>query len=290
MLHLGDFEIYLLNDGTVYVDAGGPFGLVPRALFGKILMPNADNLIPMRLTSLLIRAHGKHIVVDTGLGEKLTDPMKKQWNLVREAGEGLVTALARHGLAPHEVDIVINTHLHADHCSGNTVFKPDLSGVTATFPNATYYVQRREYYDATHTNERTRATYFEVNFQPLVESGQMVLLDGDTEIVTGIWGILAPGHTPGMQVIRLESRGQHALFVSDLASYAPHFERLSWMTSYDVEPLITLESKRYWQQWALNHDASIIFQHDPQVNVGKFSMKEPSSGKGTITPFITHFD
>lgn len=290
MIQLGDFEIYLLNDGTVYVDAGGPFGLVPRALFGKVLMPDADNLIPMRLTSLFIRAHGKNIVVDTGLGEKLTDPMKKQWNLVRADGEGLVTALARHGIGPSEVDMVINTHLHADHCSGNTVFKPDMSGVTPTFPNATYYVQRREHHDATHTNERTRATYFEVNFQPLVESGQMVLLDGDTEIVTGIWGVVVPGHTPGMQVIRLASGGQHALFVTDLASYHPHFERLSWMTSYDVEPLITLESKRHWQKWAVDHDAIIIFQHDPLINAGKFSMKEPGSGKGTITPLITAFD
>jgi glyoxylase-like metal-dependent hydrolase (beta-lactamase superfamily II) len=124
-------------------------------------------------------------------------------------------------------------------------------------------VQRREYEDAMRPNERTRASYIPANYQPLVESGQMRLLDGDTELAPGVFGVVTPGHTPGHMSVRLESQGEHALFVSDMASYSVHFERLGWMTSYDVEPLITLETKRRWQQWAIQTDALLIFPHDP---------------------------
>ncbi len=269
MIQIGDIQVALINDGLVHVDAGGPFGLTPRALYQKFLKPDANNLIPMTLTCLLVRAGGKTILVDTGLGDKLTDKMRANWGLDRTGG-GLIEGLARHGVSPETVDLVIDTHLHADHCSGNTTFLADQDSVRPTFPNAEYVVQRREYEDAQRPNERTRATYVPINYQPLVESGQMRLLEGDTEIVPGIHGVIAPGHTPAMMCIRFVSAGQQALFVTDLAAYTVHFERLGWMTAYDVEPLITLETKRRWRQWALETGATLIFQHDPHVLAGHY--------------------
>lgn len=268
VFHIGEIEIAPVTDGTVHVDAGGPFGLTPRALYRTILEPDANNLIPMELGCLLVRTAGKIIVIDTGLGDKLTDKQKQNWGLNRDRG-GLLDNLARHGVRPEAVDLVIDTHLHADHCAGNTHFRSDFTGVDPVFPNAQYVTQRREYDDAMRPNERTRGTYYDVNFAPLVESGQMTLLEGDTEIVPGVYGVIAPGHTPGHMAIRFESRGQHGLYVADLASYAVHFERLAWMTAYDVEPLVTLESKRHWQQWALDHDALLIFEHDPRLITGR---------------------
>ncbi len=264
MIQLGDIQIAIVSDGTVHVDAGGPFGLVPRALYHAILEPDARNLIPMTLYCLLVRAAGRTIVVDTGLGDKLTDKHKENWALIRPQG-GLLDGLARLGVRPEDVDLVIDTHLHADHCSGNTRFTEDMSGVRPVFPNAEYVTQRREYDDAMRPNERTRATYFPINYQPLVESGQMRLLEGDTEIVPGVFGVVTRGHTPAHMSIRFESQGKHALYVADLASYAVHFERLGWMTAYDVEPLETLESKRHWQQWAIEHQALLLFEHDPKI-------------------------
>lgn len=269
MLQIGDIQIAIISDGVVHVDAGGPFGLTPRLLYKNYLLPDADNLIPMTLTCLLVKAGGKTILVDTMLGDKLNDKMKARWGLVQPHGSFL-DHLARLGVQPKDVDLVINTHLHGDHCAGNTQFNADFTGVRPTFPNAEYVVQRREYEDAMQPNERTRATYVDINYAPLVASGQMRLLDGDTEIVPGIHGIVAPGHTPGMMAIRFESGGQHAAFVSDLASYSIHFERLGWMTAYDVEPLITLESKRQWQQWAKDTGALLMFQHDPKILAGHF--------------------
>ena len=250
----------------MYVDAGGPFGLTPRALYKSYLEPDANNAIPMDLNCLLVRAAGKTIVIDTGLGEKLTDKMKQIWGLSRPSG-GLLPDLAALGVRPEDVDLVIDTHLHGDHAAGNTAF--DTNGnIVPTFPNAEYVTQRGEYEDAMRPNERTRATYFPMNYEPLVKSGQMRLLEGDTEIVPGIYGVVTRGHTPYHMSIRFESQGQHALFLADLASYAIHFERLGWMTAFDVEPIYTLETKRKWQQWALDTGALLLFQHDPKIRAG----------------------
>jgi glyoxylase-like metal-dependent hydrolase (beta-lactamase superfamily II) len=177
--------------------------------------------------------------------------------------------LGRIGVQASDIDLVINTHLHADHCGGNTMFDEDGVTVIPTFPNAEYVVQAREMLDATHPNERTRSTYLSQNWDVLRQRGQLRLLYGDTQLADGIWGILAPGHTPGLMAIRIESMGQHVAFVCDMASFAVHFEKLAWMTAYDIEPMVTLETKRIWQKWAFDADAVIIFPHETKRPMGK---------------------
>lgn len=280
MFNIGDIDIHLVSDGIVWMDSGGPWGLVPRALWSRYLEPDDQHRVPMVLTCLLVRAAGKTIVVDTGVGEKITPKMAELWNLQRPHGT-LLDGLARLGITPQEVDIVIDTHLHGDHCAGNTRFDAD-GEIVATFPNARYVVQRREFEDAMQPNERTRATYLPVNYAPLHATGQLDLLDGDTEIVPGVNTVVCPGHTPAMQCVVFEHGDQRALFVTDLASYAIHFEKLGWMTAYDVEPLVTLETKRCWQQWALETGALLIFQHDTQILAGHYV--EDEAGHRSIVP------
>lgn len=267
MIQIGDIEIHYVSDGIVHVDAGGPFGLVPRSLYHSFLEPDADNLIPMTLHCLLVRTAGKTIVIDTGLGDKMSEKLRQNWGLIRPQG-GLLDGLARLGVGPNDVDLVIDTHLHGDHCAGNTQLIGDGQKVKATFPRAEYVTQRREYEDAMQPNERTRATYLPFNYQPLVESGQMRLLDGDTQIMPGIRGVVTPGHTPAHMSILFESGGRQAMFIADLAPYTIHFERLQYITAYDVLPLVTLESKRVWQQWAVETGALLLFQHDPKTRAG----------------------
>jgi glyoxylase-like metal-dependent hydrolase (beta-lactamase superfamily II) len=267
MLQIGDIKIHLINDGNTLVDPGGAFGLVPRALWSRYYTPEENQLITMTETCLLVQIGDQNIVVDTGMGMKMTEKQMAIWHLTRPDGD-LLAGLARLDIAPEDISLVINTHLHADHCSGNTRFNTRRTGVEAVFPNAKYVVQRREYEDACQPNERTAATYHRINWDVLLRNKQMQLLDGDTELASGVWGVMAPGHTPGHMAIRFESQGQHALFTSDMSSYAIHFERLGWMTAYDVEPLITLETKRKWQQWALETKATIIFPHDKQRPAG----------------------
>ncbi|NPV66453.1 MAG: MBL fold metallo-hydrolase [Anaerolineae bacterium] len=268
MLRIGDLEVHLINDGLMWLDAGGVFGLVPRVLWSQFVAADENNLVPMTLHCLALRAGGKTIIVDTGLGDKLSPKMRAIWHLQQPEGR-LLDGLARLGIRPEEVDLVINTHLHADHCGGNTRF--DQSGaVVPVFPNAEYVVQRREYEDALHPNERTRATYFPVNYQPLAAAGQLRLLEREQEeLAPGVFAVRTPGHTPGHMSVRLESGGEQALFVCDLATLAVHFVRLGWMTAYDVEPLVTLETKRRWTRWALEHNALLIFSHDSQIAAGR---------------------
>ncbi|NDJ61305.1 MAG: MBL fold metallo-hydrolase [Chloroflexi bacterium] len=286
MFQIGAFTCYLINDARILVDAGGPFGLVPRPLWRDMMPPDAENRVPMTHHNLLVQTGDRTLLIDTGYGSKLTDKQRAQLFL-EQPGGGLIGGLGRLGLTVADIDLVINTHLHGDHCGGNTTLGDDGGTIAPTFPNAEYVAQRREYEDAMHPNERTRATYIPANYAPLVTNGQMRLLDGDAELVPGVRGVITPGHTPAHMSIVLESEGQTAAFVCDLASYAIHFERLGWMTAYDVEPLITLETKRVWQQWALETNALLIFPHDPVRPLGR--LIETEAGKLRIDPVAEPF-
>lgn len=273
MLQIGDIEIHIIDDALTLVDPGGAFGLVPRILWTGYFEPTDDHLIPMSTMCLLVRTGDQTIVIDTGHGTKLDESAMRRWQINRPNGD-LVAQLATLGVQPEDVTLVIDTHLHADHCAGNTKFADDGETLLPTFPNAEYVVQRGEYEDAMHPNERTRATYLPYNYEPLYKTGQLRLLDGDTDLAPGVRGIVTPGHTPYHMSVRFESNGEHAAFLCDMASYAVHFERLGWMTAYDVEPLRTLETKREWQQWALETNAVVIFPHDPKRPAGRLTHDE----------------
>jgi glyoxylase-like metal-dependent hydrolase (beta-lactamase superfamily II) len=274
MLQIGDIRIHLVSAGTVMVDGGGPFGLIPRSMWSRVMPPDDNNMVPQTLTCLLVQVGDRNIVVDTGVGDKLSEKWRAIWRLAHPHGS-LLDGLARCGVQPEDVDTLILTHLHADHVGGATVERDGV--VVPTFPNATAYVQRREYEDAMRPNERTRATYLSENFQPLLEAGRLQLLDGPHEFAPGVRGVITPGHTPGHMSILFESDGQHAMFLCDLAAYAVNFERLAWIPSYDVEPLVSLETKRHWQQWALETGALLIFPHEPVTFCG--TLRQTGDGK-----------
>jgi len=269
-MRFGDLELHIVSDGQVWSDAGGPFGLVPRVLYEKVIQPNQDNKIPMTLNCLLVRSEGKTILIDTGLGEKLTPEARTLWGLERPHG-GLLQALEREGLAAGDIDLVIDTHLHADHCAGNTRFEGEQ--VVATFPNAEYWVQRIEWAEASHTDARTRGTYFPENFLPLWESGKLRLLHGDTQVTRHVRCVTTPGHTRGHQSILFESGDWAGMFVADMASYAINMAKVSWLTSYDVLPLENIRTKEIWRQWAIENNAWLFFEHDSETTIAHFIEK-----------------
>ncbi|MBL8130814.1 MAG: MBL fold metallo-hydrolase [Anaerolineae bacterium] len=278
MITLGDMRLHLINDCRVLVEGGGAFGLVPRALWRGMMPPDEDNRVPMTQHVLLVQHGGRNILIDAGYGEKVPEKQRGYLFMDRSTG-GVRGALARLNLTPDDIDLVIDTHLHSDHSSGNTVYGEG-GAILPMYPNAEYVVQAREYYDATHPNERTRATYLAENYVPLYESGQLRLLEGDTDLGPGIRGVVTPGHTPGHMSVILESGGQFAMFTCDLSSYAIHFERLGWMTAYDLEPVVTLENKRIYQKWALETNALLIFPHDPVRPMGRYV--EGADGKHAV--------
>jgi glyoxylase-like metal-dependent hydrolase (beta-lactamase superfamily II) len=277
-MQIGHVEIYLVSDGLAWLDGGGAFGLVPRVMWKKLLPPDELNRVPLSLNCLLVRSEGKTILVDTGLGDHLTDSQRESFGLTRTNG-GLIQALARMGVTPETVDIVINTHLHADHCSGNTTLRDE--EMIPAFPNAEYWIQRLEWADAAFPNERTRATYLPQNFLPLQTAGQLCLLNGNTHVTREVRTVITRGHTRAHQSVVIESEGEAALYTGDMATLAVHFERLAWVTAYDVEPLETIESKRRWQQWVLDRDALVIFPHDTQTPIARL---EDLQGKTRLKP------
>ncbi|MGD8864618.1 MAG: MBL fold metallo-hydrolase [Anaerolineales bacterium] len=271
MHRIGDLEFAIVSDGRVWVDAGGPFGLVPRALYESILTPTADNTIPMDLNCLLLRSEGKVILIDTGLGNKLTPEAEARWGLERPQG-GLIDQLALEGVEPEAVDLVLNTHLHTDHCGGNTVVGE--SGPIATFPNAEYWVQRLEWSEASHPDARTRGTYFSANFEPLLKNGQLRLLHGNMQVTKHIRCVVTPGHTRAHQSILLEMGAWKGLYVADMASYVVNMEKTAWLTAYDVLPLENIATKERWQRWALENEAWLFFEHDPQIKIAQLHTED----------------
>jgi glyoxylase-like metal-dependent hydrolase (beta-lactamase superfamily II) len=261
----------IIPTGRVWVDPGGPFGLVPRSLWSQYYTTDDGGLVAMDLNSLLVQSGGHTILVDNGLGDKLSEKAAGNWHL--EYPEGTLNEnLARQGLTPADIDIMIDTHLHADHCGGNTTL---VDGIPQpAFPNARYYVQKREYDEATHTNVRTRNTYLPENFLPVFEAGQFELLDGNAEIAPGVRVAVVPGHTKGIQAVIVEDDGGPLIFISDLATFSVHLTRTAWVTAYDVYPLETIGTKEKWQPWIVDNKARVIFQHDVHTRLARMTTNE----------------
>jgi glyoxylase-like metal-dependent hydrolase (beta-lactamase superfamily II) len=264
-VRLGDVELTVVSAGRWWLDAGGHFGVVPRVLWEPIIPLDNKHRVPMGLNCLLIQSAGRTILVDTGLGTKLSDKEQGWYGL--DSGRGLLPQLDDLGIAPEDVDIVVNTHLHSDHCGGNTVFNAQ-GKPTPTFPRAEFWIQRLEWADARYPNERTSKTYLPENLLPLEESGQLRLLYGDTPVTDEVSCKITAGHTRAHQSVLIQSKGQQAIYLGDLAPWKENVEKLAWGSAADVAPLDTIETKRAIRQWVLDEDVLLLFEHDPRMAAG----------------------
>jgi len=252
---LGDFELTVVSDGTYFLDGGAFFGVVPKTMWSKKVTADALNRVDTGLNSLLIRTGDKNILVETGIGNKLPDKLVQIYTQPAKLLDNLHAA----GVAPEDIDIVINTHLHFDHCGWNTVRLGDQ--MVATFPKATYYAQRQEWEHGRVQLERDAISYMSPNYDPLIESGQMVLLDGDAEIVPGVSVKIFPGHTESMQAVMVESGGGKACYISDLIPTAAHLD-LTWVMAFDLFPLETIASRKKYYAEAIPEKWLTVFTHD----------------------------
>ena len=263
-MRFGSVELTLVSDGVYWEDGGGLFGLVPKALWEREMQPDERNRLPFENRCLLIQSDEQRILVDTGYGDKMSD---KERGFISLEGEGrLLRSLEQVGIGPLDIDMVIDTHLHGDHCGGNTRYED--GKVVSTFPWASYAGQRLELADATLPNERTRATYLEENWEPLAQNGQLRVLWGDTRLTNEVRVVVMPGHTRAHQCVVVESEGRTAIYLGDVASWPIHMERLAWVPAYDVEPLVSIETKRNLARWAVEKQALLIFDHHPTVAAG----------------------
>lgn len=273
---LGDFELTIVSDGTYYMDGGAMFGIVPKPLWEKRIAPDALNRISLGTNAVLVRALGRIVLIETGLGNKLPEKTVK----IHDPKAQLLNQLKAAGVERQQVEIVINSHLHFDHCGWNT-FRNDRGEVEPTFPNATYYVQRGEVEHGHRQYERDRVSYISDNYDPLLRNGQMRPLDGDGTVMPGIDVVIYRGHTEHMQAVMLESEGQTACYISDLVPTRHHLD-LAWTCGYDLEPMQTIESRKRFYAEAVSGKWLVIFTHDHEVPMAYLETKD--AGKIVARP------
>ncbi len=255
---LGDFELSVFSDGTYPLDGGAFFGVIPKVMWSRKMQSDEKNCVTSGLNSLLVRTGRETVLIETGIGNKLPERMIKFYGQPAKLLENLQAG----GVSPEEIDIVINSHLHFDHCGWNTVRKD--GKIVPTFPRAKYYAPEGEWQYARKPSERDAISYISENYDPLVESGQMTLLKDGQEIVPGISVRTFLGHTEHMQAIVVSSKGKTACYISDLIPTTAHID-LSWGMSFDLYPLQTIASKKRYYQESIAGNWLTVFTHDPRV-------------------------
>lgn len=269
---LGDFELTILSDGWYLLDGGAMFGVVPKPLWSKRAPADEENRILLGLNTVVVRTGKQTVVIETGIGNKLSDKLRE----IYAAKEQLPRAFAAAGMRPEEVDIVINSHLHFDHCGWNTRRSPG-GHIVPTFPNARYFAHRGEVEHGHRQLERDAISYVSANYDPLVESGQMTLLEtrpGETEeIVPGISVECYPGHTKQLLAIHIDSGGRRATYISDLIPTSAHLD-VTWGMGYDLDPLANIEQRKRFYARAIPEQWLVLFTHDHHRPFGHVQLDE----------------
>lgn len=264
---LGRFDCRVVSDGVFWIDGGTVFGVVPKAIWQKLIVCDAENRIPVALNSLLVRTPDALVLIETGIGTKLGEKDR----LHHKFTEGtLVPELAKLGVAPEDVDVVINTHLHFDHCGGNTLRAG--GELRPTFPKAQVVVQSREWDDATHPDGLTAAGYDPADFVPVEEAGLLRLVDGASEAVPGVVCRRTGGHTPGHQMVLLHSGGETACFPGDIMP-GTAWVKPNYITAYDLNPLETFAAKANLLEEAHAGRWLIAWGHDGREPLSRIEKK-----------------
>ena len=275
---LGEFELLVCTDGTYKLDGGAMFGVVPKPLWEKRAAADDQNRILLGLNTVVVRTGKQTVLIETGVGNKQTAKMRE----IQCNEELLPQSLAAAGIRPEEVDVVINTHLHFDHCGWNTTLHADGS-VTPTFPNARYFAHRGEVEHGRLQLDRDRVSYLAPNYEPLIESGQMTLLDTewiktDSAICPGISVELFPGHTAQLMAVHIESKSaggaaQHACYISDLIPTSSHLDP-TWVMGYDLDPVECIAQRKRFYQRAIPEGWLVLFTHDHERPMARIGLNE----------------
>ncbi len=270
---VGEFAITHIPAGIYWWDGGALFGVVPKTLWNRRTEADDLNRIPLAFNCYAIRNGAHTILLETGAGDKMAPRARERMRLPLETTP-LPEVAAGHGIDPEAIDIVINSHLHWDHSGGNTAIKG--KRVEAAFPRARYYAIRGEWEHAHERLARDGVSYLDANYDPLVESGRMVLVEAGHEVVPGVRLQPAPGHNRDMAVVTVESGGQTFCFLSDLVPTAAHLQP-TWVAAFDLYPLETIENKLRWLGAAADGDWWCGFGHDPERPFARIG-RDPKTG------------
>tara|TARA_A100001037_G_scaffold199021_1_gene178059 strand:- start:4898 stop:5743 length:846 start_codon:yes stop_codon:yes gene_type:complete len=262
-MKFGNSDIYVVSDGNFKMDGGSIFGIVPKTIWANKISPDDDNCINVALNCILIKHAGKSVLIDTGIGNKLSPSLQKRFS--SQSGK-LLSNLKELNVAPSDIDYVIITHLHFDHVGGCTAH--DNSGnLYNVFPNATHFIQKRDWDEATILNDRTKGAYNEDDFIPLYDNNQLELIDGDFELIPGLNIYLTGGHTAGHQIITLASEGRTFATLGDILPTEHHLPT-NYLTSFDINPLDSISAKSHWIPIAESEQWLVSFGHSENTSLG----------------------
>ncbi len=279
-LKIGPYQICPVPTGIFGLDGGAMFGTVPRVLWEKSNPPDEKNRIQMEARGLLLKSPGMNILIDCGngqdfiakFGDKLGTKFTEMYN-IEKGGPSLLNSLRNHGLEPEDINAVILTHLHFDHAGGGTTEKN--GQLVPQFPNAKYYLQRKNLETAQNPNLREKSSYFSANFQPLLDSKQLILLDGAQEnLIPGISVLISNGHTQGQQIVKISDDKTTLLYCGDVVPTSSHV-RLPWLMGYDLHPLMLMEEKQKYLDMAADQSWYLFFEHDPYCDSALIEKKGP---------------
>ena len=259
-MQFGKFEIHPIYDGFFALDGGAMFGVVPKVFWEKTNPPDKRNRIKLALRTVLVKTEKELVLIDTGIGDKSNDKFNEIYKV--EKKYTIENSLKEIGVKPEDINIVINTHLHFDHCGGNTRLN-DRGEVVPKFPNAVYYIQEEEWKFGLDPDVRSKASYLKENYAPLEKSGNLKLINGDKEIVKGVEVIKTAGHTPGHQIVLIKSEGRIAVYWGDLIPTSSHLN-VPYVMGYDLFPLTTIDWKDKLLPKALKEKWLMFFEHDPE--------------------------
>ncbi len=264
MQKVGDVELHALSDGFFGLDGGAMFGIVPRTAWEKKLPADDCHRVRLSLNPLLIRAAGKNILVDGGIGERPDPKFRTNYAIARR--RTLPDCLKAMGLGPEDIDIVFPSHLHFDHAGWLTSRQPG-GGHAPTFPKATVVVQEGTWEEALEENPRTRGSFIETDFLPL--EGRVKIVRGAEEILPGVWVEGTSGHVKHHQIVRIRSKGRQAVYFGDLLPTTAHL-RPAWVMGYDVYPKEVAALKVRLVKQAVDEEWLVCLDHDPKSAMVRF--------------------
>lgn len=264
-------NLYTIATGRFKLDGGAMFGVVPKTLWNRTNPADSDNRIDMAMRCLLVEEGDRLVLIDNGIGEQHDSKFKQIYALDNEGW--LDRELASHGFSRADVTDLVLTHLHFDHCGGTSRLNESTGLYEPQFPNATLWLQRSHLEWATHPNDREKASFLPRNVQPIAASGQLKLLDGDTQLFPGFDLRVVNGHTEAQQLPVLQYKGRTILYAADLFPTYGHIP-LPYVMGYDTRPLLTLEERNRFLPWLAENQVVIYYEHDPLNECGTVMKNE----------------
>jgi len=260
-MQIGKYQLEVINAGSLSLDGGAMFGVVPKTLWQRSNPADELNRVALKTRSLLVRSESKIILVDTGIGNNWDEKFCRIYGVEGQNSE-LISSLKEKGIAREDVTDVLLTHLHFDHTGGSVIFNNGKA--EPAFPRANYYVQKNHFDLAIKPTEKDKASFIKDRFNPLIENNMLKFIDGEAEFDDNISFVVSNGHTNSMQLVKVSDGTKTLLYSADLFPFASHIP-LPYIMAYDINPLITLSDKKRILSKAIEEEWILFFEHDPEI-------------------------